>query len=258
MQLRNAESSSGRPLTARSVVASTLLGTEPPVLPGRVLVRAAALFGISEGATRVALSRMVSGGEVSTDDGLYRLTGPRLLNRQARQTASRRAVTKRWRGRWVLAIVTAERRDPAPRSELRDTLGAARLAELREGVWTRPDNIDVAWPDVVTEHGTIVTDAAMDTSLASVLWDLDAWSAHATALREDMAELVRPLDDGDTTALAAGFVTSAAVLRHLQADPLLPAALLPGDWPGAALRAQYDRFDAAYRAVLRDWFRSNL
>ena len=54
--------------------------------------------------------------------------------------------------------------------------------------------------------------------------------------------------------MAGGFVLSAAVLRALQADPLLPAALLPADWPGRALRADYDRYDAAYRAVLRTWF----
>jgi phenylacetic acid degradation operon negative regulatory protein len=244
-------------LTARSVVASTLLGTDPPVLSARVLVAAAALFGISEGATRVALSRMVSAGELSTDDGVYRLTGARLLERQARQTLSRRARTKRWRGRWVLAIVTAERRDAADRSELRERLAVARLAELREGVWTRPDNIDVSWPDVVTEHCTTVTDALIDDALASTLWDLDAWCAQAAFLRTDMAQLLRPLERGDTSALADGFETSAAVLRHFQADPLLPSELLPKDWPGAALRSEYDRFDLAYRAVLGDWFRSN-
>jgi phenylacetic acid degradation operon negative regulatory protein len=157
----------------------------------------------------------------------------------------------------MLAIVTAERRDAADRSELRERLDAARLAELREGVWTRPDNIDVTWPDVVTEHCTVVTDAVLDRSLASTLWDLDGWSARTAELRDEIGELVGPLDRGDTSALADGFVTSAAVLRHFQADPLLPSELLPSGWPGVTLRAEYDRFDAAYRAVLRDWFRSN-
>jgi phenylacetic acid degradation operon negative regulatory protein len=46
------------------------------------------------------------------------------------------------------------------------------------------------------------------------------------------------------------------VLRHLQADPLLPAELLPARWPGSALRADYDRYDAAYRSTLRAWFRA--
>ncbi len=245
-----------RQLTARSVIASTLLGTEPPALPGRVLVSAAALFGITEGATRVALSRMVTAGELATDDGEYALVSPRLLERQARQTASRRATTQRWNRRWVLAVVIAERRDAADRAELRERLGAARLGELREGVWARPDNIDIVWPDVVTEHCTLVTNATVDASLAPRLWDLDAWTAAADELRRQMDALIEPLEAGDTGALAPGFVTSAAVLRQLQADPLLPDELLPRGWLGNSIRAEYDRFDAAYRAVLRGWFRS--
>jgi phenylacetic acid degradation operon negative regulatory protein len=56
-------------------------------------------------------------------------------------------------------------------------------------------------------------------------------------------------------ALAPGFELSAAVLRHLQADPLLPAELLPGGWPGRDLRDDYDRWDSRYRATLQEWSR---
>jgi phenylacetic acid degradation operon negative regulatory protein len=55
--------------------------------------------------------------------------------------------------------------------------------------------------------------------------------------------------------LAEGFVLSAATLRHFQADPLLPPELLPSGWPGAALRADYDEYDTAFKAVWRDWYR---
>ena len=82
-----------------------------------------------------------------------------------------------------------------------------------------------------------------------------AWSTHARDLRTAMRREQSRLDSGDVDALAPGFVTSAAVLRHLQADPLLPAELLPARWAGAALRAEYDRYDAAYRHLLRHWFR---
>ena len=47
---------------------------------------------------------------------------------------------------------------------------------------------------------------------------------------------------------------SASVLRHFQADPLLPEELLPRGWPGVELRTDYDRFDTAYRALLREYF----
>jgi phenylacetic acid degradation operon negative regulatory protein len=88
--------------------------------------------------------------------------------------------------------------------------------------------------------------------LAGRLWDLTAWSARARALLRDLDAL--PPDGPE--ALAPGFELSAAVLRHLQADPLLPAELLPADWPGAPLRSTYDRWDARYRTTLRDWSRA--
>ena len=57
-------------------MASALLGTEPAELPVAQLVRLTGLFGISENRARVALSRMVSAGEATTDGaGRYRLAG---------------------------------------------------------------------------------------------------------------------------------------------------------------------------------------
>ncbi len=70
-----------------------------------------------------------------------------------------------------------------------------------------------------------------------------------------MDAVAAALEAGDTEALAPGFVLSASVLRLTQADPLLPTALLPAGWPGAALRAEYDRYDAAYQSLLGAWFR---
>jgi phenylacetic acid degradation operon negative regulatory protein len=38
------------------------------------------------------------------------------------------------------------------------------------------------------------------------------------------------------------FAVAAAIVRHLLADPVLPAGLLPADWPGVSLRAAYAEF----------------
>jgi phenylacetic acid degradation operon negative regulatory protein len=253
-------SQSRNALTARSVLLSVLLGTEPPRLPVQLLVRTTELFGIAEGTTRTALSRMASAGEVEADDGWYGLASERLLARQARQTASRQANVGPWRdGRWVQAVVAPEGRRPAAdRSALRATLAGARLAELREGVWLRPDNLGDVRPQVGDEvrwfHAVPDGDPA---ALAARLWDLDAWVQRAAELRRAMAELVGSLEAGDRGALPDGFVLSAAVLRHFQADPLLPVELLPEDWPGDELRRDYDRYDAAYRSVLLDWLREH-
>src|SRR5262245_51564192 len=126
-----------RPLKARSVVLSTLLGHHPPQLPVRALVEAGALFGIAEGTVRVALSRMVAAGDLEPGDGAYRLSR-RLLERQARQDASLHPRTRPWDGSWEIAVVTADRRHAADRTALRQTMTALRLAELREGTWLRP------------------------------------------------------------------------------------------------------------------------
>lgn len=248
-----------RPLAARSVLASVLLGTDPPWLPTPLLVRTTALFGISEGATRTALSRLVAGGEATAERGGYRLVG-RLVARQERQAASRLATTRPWDGTWELATVDGDAaRSAADRAACRDALAALRLVELREGFWGRPDNLDPERaPDareVMHRWCTHWGDARPDTPPdPTALWDLPAWATNAEALRDEMSALVGELEAGDTSGLAAGFVTSAAVLRHLQADPILPVDLLPPGWPGAALRADYDRYDAAYRSVLRSWF----
>jgi phenylacetic acid degradation operon negative regulatory protein len=246
------------PLSARSVVASTLLGLDPPVLPAQVLVRSGELFGIAEGTTRVALSRMVAAGELVADgDGRYRLAG-QLLDRHHRQRLSRRSVAgqRPWQGTWWVAIVTSQGPRPAAeRVELRERMAAARYGELREGVWARPANLadirltgdELTWATAEFDDGPAV---------ARRLWDLDGWAARAHELVEEMDHWSPALAAHDLEALPDTFVLSAAVLRHLQADPLLPAELLPAGWPGVALRARYDAFDAAFVEVWRDWHRA--
>lgn len=246
------------PLTARSVLASVLLGTARAWLPTPRLMRTAELFGISEGTARTALSRMAAAGEAEAIEGGYRLAG-RLAARQDRQAASRRAATLPWDGAWELAMVHKGAGRPADaRALLRESLRQLRFGELREGVWARPDNLA---PDRTPEAAHVVgqwcqwwtgAQPKVEPDLDE-MFELGDWDATAEALLEEMDELVGPLEGGDTSALAAGFVTSAAVLRHLQADPLLPTELLPEGWLGEQLRTAYDRYDTAYRAVLLAW-----
>jgi phenylacetic acid degradation operon negative regulatory protein len=231
-----------RPLTARSVVLSTLLGAHPPELSARALVHVGGLFGIAEGTLRVALSRLVAAGDLTAEDGVYRLTG-RLVERQRRQDESQAPHTHPWKGRWEMAIVTAERRSAAERAELRAAMGALRLAELRRGVWVRPANLERAIPAAVAEQCT-VAEAELERdprALAAALWDLDAWASAARALLAAMTDAQAPADR---------VTVAAAMARHMLDDPLLPPELVPADWPGPALRAAYDRFGAEFRDLL--------
>lgn len=235
-----------RPLTARSIVLSTLLGHHPPRLPARALVRVGELFGIAEGTVRVALSRMVAADDLRQDDGSYALT-TRLLARQARQDESRSPRTRPWSGEWEIAVVaTAEGRPPAERTALRQAMAALRLAELREGSWLRPANLDRPRPAVVTEQCTWLTGApdGDPAALAERLWDLTGWARRARALASALDRADAPADR---------FTVAAAALRHLLSDPLLPAELLPKAWPGDRLRRRYAAFETDLRDLLRQY-----
>jgi phenylacetic acid degradation operon negative regulatory protein len=250
-----------RRLTARSAIASTLLGVSPPELPTRSLVATVELLGIAPGTARVAMSRMVAAGELAPTERGYRLVGRALLARQSRQSLSREGPGGPWSGRWRLEIVHAEARPPADRAELRAALAALRHAELREGVWLRPDNLpDGVLPDfeacVEARCTRFRTDPEEPVALAASLWDLAGWAGSARDLQAEAIELADRLDRRDTGALAPGFSLAAQVLRHLQADPLLPHELTPPRWPGPELRATYDTFDAAFKDTLSAWLRT--
>jgi phenylacetic acid degradation operon negative regulatory protein len=117
----------------------------------------------------------------------------------------------------------------------------SRFGELREGLWLRPDNLTQPLPaaDRVRVLRSRDDDAA---GLAALLWDLPAWARTGRALLDDMAA---------AHDVPGRFVTAAGIVRHLLTDPVLPAELLPADWPGQALRTAYQEF-AAELAALRD------
>ncbi|HZP15799.1 MAG TPA: PaaX domain-containing protein, C- domain protein, partial [Nocardioides sp.] len=134
-----------QPLSARSIVLSLLLGAHPPQMHVRHLLGAAETFGVSESALRVALTRMTSAGDLERADGVHRLSA-RLLERQQRQDDAINARAVPWSGDWEQAIIVATGRSAAERAQLRTDLTRLRLAELREGVWMRPANLELAWP----------------------------------------------------------------------------------------------------------------
>jgi phenylacetic acid degradation operon negative regulatory protein len=195
---------------------------------------------------------MVASGEATSNGaGRYRLAG-HLAERQWRQSASRAGATAPDDGEWWLAVVTTTGSSAEVRGNRRRALAYRRLAELREGVWMRPANLAVRLPDALDSDIELMRARPGDaTALAQRLWDLPAWSGRAN----DLLRALEACPPDGPEALAPGFELSAAVLRHLQADPLLPPDLLPPDWPGASLRAAYDRWDTRYRATLDEWSR---
>jgi phenylacetic acid degradation operon negative regulatory protein len=235
-----------RPLTARSVILSVLLGSHPPLLPVRSLVRSATIFGINEGTTRVALSRLMADGDVVAEDGRYRLSD-RLLARQVRQDEGRYPATRPWRGGWEIALLDPAVTEPAQRAGVGAQLAALRLAELRPGAWMRPANLGRHWPVALDTpawcfEAKTVPIGGDSRALAERLWDLAGWAQRAEVLLDAWAGANLP---------SRRFVLAAAMVRHLQSDPLLPRALLPTGWPGARLRAAYAAYEKELGELLR-------
>jgi len=253
-----------RPLSARSVLASALLGADQARLSVGELVAVASLFGISDGAARTCLWRMVSNGELTGDDGNYALAG-RLLERRERVDEASRiddAAAPRWDGTWELAIVSLDRRSATDRLELRKAAIALHLAELREGVWIRPDNLDQqrlpTSRAVLDQQCTHFHGAATDITADKMrsLFSLDEWTADARELTEAMDVALNPSKRDDSAeSFRYEFALSIAVVRHLQLDPLLPVELIPEHWPGHTLRSTYRRFDDAFKQRMNSVFR---
>lgn len=226
-----------RPVSARSAVLSTLLALHPPRQSAAQLVTGLERLGFTETATRAALSRMVTRGDLVRDDDASYTLSERLLERQRRVDAVHHPATRPWQGTWEMAIVTTTGRSAADRAALRTRLQALRVAELREGVWTRPANLRRGWPEELTAISECFESRPLGEPavLAAELWDLTGWADHGRRLLDALPGTHDP---------AERFTLVAAMVRHLQSDPLLPAELSPAGWPGEELRTAYDDYRA--------------
>ncbi|HZU49328.1 MAG TPA: PaaX family transcriptional regulator C-terminal domain-containing protein [Mycobacterium sp.] len=222
-------------MTARSVVLSVLLGAHPAWATAAELIKLTSDFGIKETTLRVALTRMVSAGDLVRSADGYRLSD-RLLARQRRQDEAISPRVRPWRGYWTTVIVTTVGTDARTRASLRITMQDKRFGELREGVWLRPDNLELVLDSEVQARVRILKardDAPAE--LAAQLWDLRGWTRAGHRLLDEMAA---------ASDIPGRFMVAAAMVRHLLTDPVLPNELLPADWPGPRLRATYNDFAA--------------
>src|SRR5436305_1619748 len=85
-------------MTARSVVLSVMLGAHPAWASAAELIRLTEDFDIKEATLRVALTRMVSAGDLVRSADGYRLSD-RLLARQRRQDDAMRPKLLPWQWR---------------------------------------------------------------------------------------------------------------------------------------------------------------
>jgi len=120
----------------------------------------------------------------------------------------------------------------------------------------RPANLTGphAPPEWISTSGSL--DGIDPESLVRRLWDLDAIAAEAHRFVHRMDELETTTDRHDVGSIPEVFTTSAAIVRFLRSEPLLPPELTPAGWPVSDLRRSYDRFERSLQALLRSFLRS--
>lgn len=217
-------------------------------VPVAALIRLLRPLDVRPPAVRTAISRMVGQGwldPVETPHGPgYALT-PRAERRleQAGERIYRRS-EQPWDGRWHLQVVAPIAERPQ-RERVRNQLRFLGMAPVSDGTWVSPWASaevrqllrDEGVPSITLSTEDIgPTDALLDAFDVTRLGHLyDAWLAEARGM-------LAGVDDSADSESA--FVARSRLVhgwrKFLFADPRLPDALLPADWPGRVAAAYFD------------------
>src|SRR5712664_2699152 len=206
---------------------------------------------IDSGVVRTAMSRLATDGWLERNkvgrNSFYRLV------KKGRQTFD--AATKHiydpqssdWTGRFELLLIgNGEDRDAS-----REALKNAGFGSPLPGVWVAPSGVPI--PEEAAGAIRLEVSAEDDSGrrLLSESWPLhrtaDAYLKFMKTFEPLRSWIGRrePLTDAD--AFTARILLIHHYRRVVLRDPLLPAALLPKDWPGRAARALCGDI---YRALL--------
>lgn len=152
-----------------------------------------------------------------------------------------------WDGRWRLVAFNLDRDRRSERDELRTRLLFLGGAPLHAGLYVSPNPWD-AFVEADAERLGIGRDLLrLETDrldvggeddpsvLAPLLWPLDAVGAGYERFREATERRLEGLD-GEAPVMRVALTTVVEFARAIGPDPLLPAEMLPDDWPGRAAR----------------------
>ena len=235
----------------------TLLGdywwqrTDP--LPSAAIVALLAEFGISDSASRAALSRLTRTGLLVTSRS-GRRTFVRLSTRAAgvlddgaRRIFSFGASAASWDGMWSLVAFSIPEDSRALRDDLRKALRWLGFAPLYDGLWVAPRDHAAEVMARLAELGITTATAFRATAVPGAgvagiparAWDLDGLRARYEEFIA-FARLLRDQTAAGEVSPPDALVARTRVMNSWRAfpamDPDLPDELLPLAWPRAAAR----------------------
>lgn len=228
------------------------------------LIRLMAAFDVNERLVRTSVFRLAADGWLTRAAkgrrSRYLLTrdGARRFDDAYRRIYERPA--DEWHGQWELALAD---RVPAPRrGALREELAWAGFGALAATAFLRPHEASRPLPSILDAKGiagSVTVVLAGDLAgrpIAQAVpqaWDLGSLAAGYRRFLARFGAVIEHFREGEAHDPQQCFVVRTLLIhayrRVLLRDPLLPPALLPLDWPGAAAYALCRDF---YRLTLRD------
>jgi phenylacetic acid degradation operon negative regulatory protein len=207
-------------------------------------------IGVADGVVRTAASRLAADGWLARSrvgrNSFYRLTDRAAEDTEAATPRIYGRLARPWAGSLRLVLV-----EPGPE---REALRAAGYGAAAPGLMVAPDS--AAAPG--SGAGLVLTAQAEPEEgrlLARRAWPLDDLAARYErflAFFPDGAEPASPLE-----AMLARLVLIHEWRRVVLRDPLLPAELLPPDWPGYRARARAASLYAALSGASEAWLDAN-
>jgi phenylacetic acid degradation operon negative regulatory protein len=241
----------------------TLLGdywwqrTEP--LPSAAVVALLAEFGVSDSASRAALSRLTRNGLLVTSRNGRRTyvqlsdRAANVLDDGARRIFSFGGRPTPWDGMWSLVAFSIPEEHRSARDELRKALRWLGFAPLYDGLWVSPRDHADEVIGRLADLGITTATAFRATALplpaggpAGAVADIPARAWDLSGLQQryeeftTFARMLRDQTEAGQISVADALVARTRVMNEWRAfpalDPDLPDELLPPTWPRAAAR----------------------
>ncbi|MBR1270042.1 phenylacetic acid degradation operon negative regulatory protein PaaX [Bradyrhizobium sp. AUGA SZCCT0222] len=216
-----------------------------------------AAIDIDSGVVRTAMSRLASDGWLERNkvgrNSFYRLDKK---GRQTFDTATKHIYDpppSDWTGRFELLLIG----NGGDRDASRDALKNAGFGSPLPGVWVAPSGVPV--PEEAAGAIRLEVSAEDDSGrrLLSESWPLqrtaDAYLKFMKTFEPLRASLGRGEILSDTDAFTARILLIHHYRRVVLRDPLLPAPLLPRDWPGRAARRLCGEIYRGLLAASEQW-----
>src|ERR1700710_434703 len=195
---------------------------------------------IDGGVVRTAMSRLAADGWLERNkvgrNSFYRLTRK---GRQTFDTATRHIYDPQvsdWTGRFELLLIGSG----GDRDTSREALKNAGFGSPLPGVWIAPSGVPIPEEAAHEIRLEVPAEDAAGRRLLSESWPLqrtaDAYLKFMKTFEPLRGSIDRRERLSDTDAFTARILLIHHYRRVVLRDPLLPAALLPGDWPGSAAR----------------------